>query len=420
MDKKKTIGIGVVLVVLLLIVLIAPSFFTGKQKTKNISSVTDQTRDERGNIIYTPSQNDVSGQKIELFTPEYGRAVAKKVLSWLNKTRIYGERLENPSAYGEFICDGGYAAGESCMNNKKCVIHRTANNMGLIATWARYKYYEQVEKDPSQMKIIQSDIATYANQKKIAVIQPAMWNFRVMYDLWSGPDITAEQKKTIDIILQRMQIDPKVTDPVEKEVWDKPSVPSILTFDTAVADKNISLSERDNLTSIFSSEYTYIYLYTRDNRVEKDQPYLNLAVGLYNEAFKRYMISGGDEKVFNPYLFGVAALDLYKATGEGVFLDTASKLADRHIDRDCGNSMILCSTRAYFYHELLKVNTKQEYLRARNVILQKVLSNSYDSNEVDGYRIGKGALYTENTSLDESLVYELVPNSLFVRILIEL
>lgn len=435
MDKQKTAIIGVALVAILIAVIALGVLFSGSFKGTGLSSQQaaierDRPKSNTGGKGYTLQgvlNNVVGGiktgiapKKRELFTPEYARDAAKKILGWLNKTRIYKVRLDNPTETGEFICDGGYAVGEGCTGKGKCQKRMIANNVGLIATWAHYKYYEQVNRDPNVMKVIESDLSTYANTKKISAVQPAMWNFKLIYEMWSGKELNEKQKKLAWDVLYRMQHDPVLIDPIEKEVKDLPDLPEILTFETAIPDREKPLSDQDNLYSIFSSEYSYSYLFIRDTKVENERPYLNTAVGLFNEAMRRYMVSNGDATIFNPYMLGIAALDLYRITGNNTFLSTASRLADRHLASECGNIMMTCATRAYFYHELLKVNTKQEYLQARNSLLQRLLSEDYDSNEVGGYRIGKTAFYSEDTRLEESLSYELIPNSLLVRVLIEL
>lgn len=436
MDKQKTILIGAVLFVVLVLVVVLSMVLSGSFKRSGLSA-TQQSAIERESVKTNGNGKGYSLQgvlngvvggmgggaqskKRELFTPEYARQSARKILAWMDKARIYKVRLENPTETGEFICDGGYSVGEGCTGRGKCQMRMIANNVGLIATWANYKYYEQVSRDRDVMKVIESDLSTYSNTKKISAVQPAMWNFKLVYEMWKGKELNDEQKKLSWDVLYRMQHDPVLIDPIEKEVKDLPDIPPILTFETALPNGEKPLSDQDNLYSIFSSEYAYSYLFIRDVKVEKEQPYLNTAIGLYNEAMRRYLVSNGDATLFNPYMFGIAALDLYRVTGNGSFLNTASRLADRHLNSECGDIMMLCSTRAYFYHELLKVNTKQEYLQARNSLLQRVLSRNYDSSDVGGYRIGKNAFYSENKDLDESLSYEIIPNSLFVRVLIEL
>lgn len=363
--------------------------------------------------------NIKSSGKRELFTPEYAREVARKTLTSLNKMRIFKVRLDSPTETGEYICDGGYGVAESCTAQGKCEVRMIGNPIGLVSTWAHYKYYELVERDPSILSIVENDLSTYANTKKISAVQPNTWSFKLIYELWSGSELNAKQKKLAWDVFYRIQHNPSYIDPIDKQVHDLTSYPTPLTFET-VNPFIGTLQDTDNLYSIFSSEYSYSYLFIRDTKVENDQPYLNIAVGLYNEAMKRYMANNGNNDQFNPYYFGVAALDLYKITGNDTFLDTASRLADRHINNDCGKNMTNCSSRVYFYHELMKVNAKQEYIQARNSLLQRLFSQSYDSKDVNGYRLGKNAFYSEDKTRDESLTYELLSNSLLVRVLIEL
>lgn len=421
METKKLQLIGGALLGLFLLVFSLFFIFSGNLKRKDeVQNDVKPSSNKNSKGYSLQGQFGKNSQKKrELFTPEYARYAALNILGWMDKTRLHNIRLDNPSSNGEFICDGGYAVSENCTSSKQCTTRMVANNVGLISTWAHYKYYEHVERSRPVLTIVENDLKTYANTKKISAIQPITWNFKLIYELWSGQELSTDQKKLAWDVLYRMQHDPLIINPIEKEVGARESMPELLTFETATPYEG-ELTERDNLYSIFSSEYTYSFLFIRDSKVEKEQPYLNIATELYNQAMRRYIKSNGDSALFNPYYFGIAALDLYRITGNDDFLTTASRLADRHIGNECSNNMTLCASRVYFYHELLKVNAKQEYMQARNELLQKLFTQSFDSEDVAGYRLGKNAFYTEHKELEESLSYELIPNALLVRVLIEL
>jgi len=422
METKKSRLIGGILVGVLILIIGLFLIFSGnlklKRETANNEGIKPQTSKNQGYSL-NGQFNKNSKKKRELFTPEYARSAALKILGWMNKTRLYNIRLDNPSSNGEFVCDGGYAVSENCNAAKQCSTRMVANNIGLISTWAHYKYYQQVDRNSSILSVVENDLQTYGNTKKISAIQPAIWNFKLIYELWSGQELTSDQKKLAWDVLYRMQHDPLIINPIEKQVGMLEAMPPLLTLDTATPYEG-ELTERDNFFSIFSSEYTASFLFIRDSKVEKEQLYLNIATELYNQAMRRYIKSNGNSSLFNPYYFGIAALDLYQITGNDDFLTTASRLADRHIGDECSNNITLCASRVYFYHELLKVNAKQEYMQARNELLQKLFTQSFDNEDVAGYRLGKNAFYTERKELEESLSYELIPNALLVRVLIEL
>lgn len=409
---------GVLLLIVGLFFIFSGGFQFGSSKSNSSNTKPSSNKNPDGYSLQGQF-NKNSQKKRELFTPEYARSVALRILGWMDKTRLYGIRLDNPSSNGEFVCDGGYAVSENCTSTKQCTTRMVANNIGLISTWAHYKYYEHVDRSFPILAVVENDLKTYANTKKISAVQPATWNFKLIYELWSGQELTPDQKKLAWDVLYRMQHDPLIINPIEKQVGTLEAMPPLLTLETATPYEGV-LTERDNLYSIFSSEYTASFLFIRDSRVEKEQRYLNIATELYNQAMRRYIKSNGDTSLFNPYYFGIAALDLYRITGNEDFLNTASRVADRHINDECTNNMTLCSSRVYFYHELLKMNAKQEYIQARNELLQKLFTQSFDSEDVASYKLGKNAFYTEHKELTESLSYELVPNALLVRVLIEL
>lgn len=419
MDRRFLFAGGAAIVVLLMAI-VAVAILSTRHTNETIQTSIVQTPSRLGKTFFSnkrraPVQSeDGAYAKRGVITPAFGRDVARSILDWLNGQRVYGQRLENPSQYGEFICDGGYSTGTFCTSDKKCIKNLPANNIGLIATWAHYQYYKYVERDKEVMSVISKDIETYENTKKISVLQPVTTNFKHMYELWSEGEFDDVRKEQIKNILYRMQHDPSVVDPVQNEIKATGTIqnPRPITTVRPYGDiAQFSVSSPADLYSIISSEYAYTYLFIRQTHDDPDEAkYLYTSIALYNKAVAEHN---------NPYYLGIAALDLYKVTNDAFYLRQAEVIANLTNAYPCGN-LDRCAPRIYFLHQLGKSSGDQTYVRKRNELLTPLIMNSYDSDGLAGYKFGYNAFYGDDTSLNERYQYWLDANALMVSVLVEL
>lgn len=422
MDRK-FIVLSAGAIVVLIIAIIAVAVLSVRRTNESITTSVIETPSRigrsltgtrRGMTSPVKKTEDGAYAKRGVITPAFGRAVAQSLLEWLNTQRIYGERLENPTAYGEYISDGGYSTGTYCTDDNKCTSNHIGNNVGLIATWAQYQYFKLVDRSSENMKIIDSDIQIYENTKKISAIQPVLTNFKHMYELWSEGELNSQQKERIKNILYRIQHDPSVVDPVETLVKQsgatiRPSaVTTVRPFESIL---EFGVDSTADMHAIISSEYAYTYLYLKDSGDEVDPaPFLYTAIGLYNNALTKHN---------NPYHLGIAALDLFRVTGDSFYLRQAEAVASLTGSYPCGDTD-LCVTRIYFLHSLGRISGNQVHIAKRNELLTPLITNAYDAEELNGYKFGYNAFYSDKPSLIERYRYELDTNALLVAVLVDL
>lgn len=422
MDRK-FIVLSAGAVIILIVAIIAVAVLSVKQTNESITTSIVETPSRIGRSLAgtrrnsnTPVRKSPDGAyaKRGVITPAFGREAAQAILEWIHSQRVYGERLENPTAYGEFVSDGGYSTGTYCDADKKCTSNHIGNNLGLIATWAQYQYFKFVDRSPDTMRIIQNDLAIYENSKKISAIQPVLTNFKHMYELWSEGEFKPEQKEQIKNILYRMQHDPSIIDPVEALVAQSSTtispraVTTVRPFDTI---QEFGVDSKADMHAILSSEYAYTYAYLRDSGDLDDySKFLYTAIGLYNNALSAHN---------NPYFLGIAALDLFKVTGDTFYLRQAESVAAQTNSYPCGDTD-LCATRIYFLHTLGRVSGNQVYLTKRNELLTPLITNAFDTQDLNGHKFGYNAFYSDKPQLTERYRYELDTNALLVSVLVDL
>jgi hypothetical protein len=353
-------------------------------------------------------------QSIQLTNKE----IATKVLAWLDKTRVFGEKLDNPSPSGEYISNGGYAYGLFCGDNFVCSDLISANNYGLYAVWARYKYYEAT-KDPAALAILKKDIATYADFKSISSIQPTLWSFRLMYEIWKNP-LLASEKDKLEIIFYRIQQNPEVITPIEDIIKKNGVIKeiNIPLFQAGSYDTNDGtvIQNKLNTYAAYSSEYLYAYLVGKKNNWENPDQYLYIARGLFNNGVRSYVKDGLTEND-DPALLGVAALDLYKVTPNKQYLDFATFLYNQYMVTQTCQKIDKCANMVYFIDLLNKQIPDQQKTDRIKQIIENLYQTKFDYEGADGYQFGVGAFYDLKMNAVKNTLYGLMPNALIAGVL---
>lgn len=348
------------------------------------------------------------------------KEIASKVLSWLDKTRVYGNKLKNPSETGEYISNGGYALGQYCEDNLVCRSLLPANNFGLYAVWARFKSFES-NNDPVALAILQKDLAIYSDSKSISAIQPQLWSFRLMYEIWKSPLLGPEQKEKVKTIFYRIQHNPEVITPIDYVAKKKGSIAEInialLQKGNYNTDEGIVYTNRLNTYAAYSSEYLYIYLFAKESVLDNPNQHLYIARGLFNNAVRSYFkygLTNNDD----PALLGVAALDMYNVTQNKQYLDFASFLYEKNIANQTCKQMDQCATMLYFTDILNKQTPDQKKVNKIKQTIKDLYKQKFDYEGADGYQLGVGAFYDLNMKLTKNTSYGLTANALMVSVLL--
>lgn len=348
------------------------------------------------------------------------KEIASKVLLWLDKTRVYGDKLKNPSETGEYISNGGYALGQYCEDNLVCRSLLPANNFGLYAVWARFKSFES-NNDPVALAILQKDLAIYSDSKSISAIQPQLWSFRLMYEIWKSPLLGPEQKEKVKTIFYRIQHNPEVIKPVEDIVKKKGTIAeiNIPLFQKGLYNTDEGMVyAKLNTYAAYSSEYLYIYLFAKDSALNNPDQFLYTARGLFNNAVRSYLKYGlaNDD---DPALLGVAALDMYNVTQNKQYLDFASFLYEKNIANQTCKQMDQCATMLYFADILNKQIPDQKKANKIKQTIKDLYKQKFDYEGADGYQLGVEAFYDLNMELKKNTSYGLMANALMVSVLSE-
>lgn len=338
--------------------------------------------------------------------------IAGKILAWLDKTRVFGKKLDNPSKAGEFLSDGGYAKGEYCDIQNNCDPFMTANNIGLVATWANFKYYEKY-RDQAFFEVVKKDLATYSDSKKIAAIQPAFWNLKLMYELWKSPLIPQKQKDQIAVIIYRMQHNPTVVKSAEARAKSHTvKTLNIEQYLTQHITEKVTIPENPDDYAIVSSEYASAALYMKDSNLGDAKVYYDTALDLFNNAFKIY---ASNRLVIDPYLLAVAALDLYKYDANKQYLNLAA-LVVKDNSNECSN-LTVCAYRIYLLTELKKLQPDTNYESMIEAAIKYLYANNYDYQGLESFKLGKGIYYSMDKTVSRDLRYDLIPNALIVGVI---
>jgi hypothetical protein len=114
-------------------------------------------------------------------------AVARKTLDWIDK-----QRNDEGWYILERGCDFEAKTCDTVWDNTE------GNKDGLIATWARFNYYQQT-KDPADLEIVKSDINKFY-EKYPDGVDNALWICKITFDMWKSDLFDEEMKGKLEKI----------------------------------------------------------------------------------------------------------------------------------------------------------------------------------------------------------------------------
>jgi hypothetical protein len=240
--------------------------------------------------IFNKTKDSQKTEEIKITRTDYSQ-VARKTLDWIDKQR------------GD---DGWYILERGCdFKTKTCDVvwnNEEGNKDGLIATWARFNFYNQT-KDPKDLEIVKSDINKFY-EKYPNGVDNALWICKITYDMWQSNlfDQTTKDK------LEKICFNSQFPTPEEvKKYWDGGKTEEV----KKIGDKTntwekwgeyvISLRGFDSNVA-YSTDFLYRYRWHKDkNDLELAKKYFDVTSGAYkDETF-------GLE---NTCLLGLSALDM--------------------------------------------------------------------------------------------------------------
>jgi len=237
-------------------------------------------------------KNTVDTTEIKITRTDYSQ-VARKTLDWIDTQRNE---------------DGWYILERDCdVTTKTCDTvwdNSDGNKDGLIATWARFNFYEQT-KDPADLDIVKSDINKFY-EKYSDGVDNALWICKITYDMWQSGEFDQEMKDKLEKICFNAQF------PTPEEVkvyWEN------------IKNKNTNL---DGTKKIWETWNNYVFG-VRDFNVNlsltsdalakylwsKNQDYLDLAEKYFKEA-KNVYESNSYLAADDICLVGISGLNMYE------------------------------------------------------------------------------------------------------------
>ncbi len=113
--------------------------------------------------------------------------IARKTLDWIDK-----QRNDEGWYILERGCDFEAKTCDTVWDNEE------GNKDGLIATWARFNYYQQT-KNPNDLEIVKSDINKFY-EKYPNGVDNALWICKITYDMYSSKLFDEEINKKLEEI----------------------------------------------------------------------------------------------------------------------------------------------------------------------------------------------------------------------------
>ena len=241
--------------------------------------------------ILSKKNTNVGTTEVVVTRTDYSQT-SRKILDWLDT-----QRNENGWYILERGCDVTAKTCNTVWDNSD------GNKDGLIATWARFNFYNQT-KDPKDLEIVKSDINKFY-EKYPNGVDNALWICKITYDMWQSNLFDQDTKDKLEKICFNTQF------PTPEEVeayWNN------ITNKTANIDKTKKIWEtwdgyalgiRDFDVNL-SLATDMLYQYNWSGK----QEYLDLAKKYFDEAKNVYK-NNPKLGVDNVCLLGITGLDWY-------------------------------------------------------------------------------------------------------------
>lgn len=251
-----------------------------------------------------------TGQKIEevkITRTDYSQT-ARKTLDWIDKQRG---------------SDGWYILERGCdFKTKTCDVvwnNEEGNKDGLIATWARFNFYNQT-KDPKDLEIVKSDINKFY-EKYPNGVDNALWICKITYEMWQSKLFDQETKDKLEKICFNSQF------PTPEEVKERLKNKS-KDMENFKIKNEIWNNWLDYVLVLRSFDVSYGYVSDMVAKYEwkKDKKYLTLAndyVRVLDDSYKKDV----DMSANNSCLLGLSVVDLQQEMKGGEYnMDWTRKL----------------------------------------------------------------------------------------------
>lgn len=294
-SKLLIIFVGLLLTILAAVIFI---FISAKKPEENTK--TTNILNKIG-VISVPTTSQSQAKLTNL-------QIAEKALNWID---MFKDK------------NGLYYFGIQCYSDKECEQPLTDKQVGIIVIWSQYKNYKRTQNQNQLIKI-KEQIKQYSEM----TFQPDFWHCKLLHEMYKDDIFSMEEKEEIKKICDNSAY---------LSIGKAKSLAGVLNnFNSIEIIKKLESSsssliitdlipsdEREFLMySTYASDFIYKYFFTNNpNNLFIAKAYFDAAVSYY--------LSNKNKEISNlPYL-GVAAIDIYKATGNKEYLDFAAYITNR-------------------------------------------------------------------------------------------
>lgn len=323
--------------------------------------------------INREKQSPIKTDTAEKITRTDYSDVARKTLDWIDKQRNDDSWyiLERGCNFEEKTCDTVWDSEEG-------------NKDGLIATWARFNYYQQT-KDSADLEIVKSDINKFY-EKYPEGVDNALWICKITYDMYASGLFDEEiNNKLKDICFESELMD---SDGLS-DYWSKRSdrVFEAMKMEAVWNDwENYRLiGSFDGVLGIaddWLSRYLWI---NNDGYLKEAEDYLSLQNGL--------ILSGEINEIDNICLTGLSYLDFFKKLNESKYLTRATEIYNEYVEQELDEILIKTPVCGLFSKTLFKSTGSDVFLRELESNNKILIRTGFDGDNVSV--VNDGAFFTQ-------------------------
>ncbi len=433
---NKILKVSLFILGVIIIVLVVEGWYFLKLKNKKITDFLPFPKDKTQLTTSEPSVPSESEEETKLSNLE----IAEEVLDWMDK-QLYSD---GPYSY--------YYFGYRCDRSGNCEEPVTDGRSGLGVLWANFNYYK-LNKNQESLEKINRLLSLYANEEEVDNIPVDFWTSKWLFKMHDNSSLTSISEEKFEEVFLNSYYYPEVRFKnnlpylffvegyypsfVEKSelLLDEGKLNEKRLIETIKNKRNPSQTIKERVTeekekqfrysSFFASDFASRYLWkSKDDDLKKSKTYFQFALDIYNRTENTKYLEG-------KCVFGISALDLYRATNKKKYLAFAESLFENEKIEDvcllkngysygyCANFLREKATCGLFASELYDLTQDEEYNQIKKDFIGSLLRVNFDHPDY-GYRSGQGAFYDIHKNNQEySYFYPIRENGLIIGLILD-
>lgn len=284
---------------------------------------------------------------------------------------------------------GQYFANEKCTLAGSCQKPSTIDKQrGIVVVWSRYRNYKNT-KDPRELKLIDSDLATLTTPTIGSPAQNDYLNCTLMYEMYQSNILNQEQKNKIYSICNDsifygddMNNYNKLAE-INKPYTKEPQVVEVMRGGSL----NTGLTPNPKYMNKYSSyvaDLATIYTWTKEPEALAISKYFfNLALQLFSQQTEDL-----DES-----LLGLSAIKLYEATGEQKYNDFTKYFFNQKRNSTSCSNLDYCVNYLFFLNNYKDKVENELINQERERVVSELLSKYYGNQKKIFYNLNMNEIY---------------------------